>query len=307
MNNLYKNYMMKMGGQWIKSAIKKPGAFTKQAKAAGMSVSDFAQSVLSNKEDYSGTTVKRANLAKTLSKMKKAQGGMEFKNPMGADSSLMEMESAPMAASPAMGMQSSSPLMGSDFEVEPSIQALDPNLDFARKDVASLEKQAEKDNVRSYQRMLNQKYGAGLAEDGAWGPKTQAAYEKFITSKKETGQDQYERMVAAKKAEAMFGSKEKPVRMDEIQIKAKSRKEPITVLPKRPIPQIQPKLPSPMDQPAARFNSRSFSDNARVAPMAQPIRNAMPASKRKPTTISAANDGYRSRLYTEFLKNTNSK
>jgi len=227
--------MMKMGGQWIKSAIKKPGAFTKQAKAAGMSVSDFAQSVLSNKEDYSGTTVKRANLAKTLSRMKKAQAGMEFKNPMGADSSLMEMESAPMAASPAMGMQSGSPLMGSDFEVEPSIQALDPNLDFARKDVASLEKQAEKDNVRTYQRMLNQKYGAGLSEDGKWGPKTQAAYEKFMGGKKseswytekdwdnttkqkdgyfvddmkskiaaqtpKTGQDQYEEMMAARRAE----------------------------------------------------------------------------------------------------------
>jgi hypothetical protein len=160
---------------------------------------------------------------------------MEFKNPMGADSSLMEMESAPMAASPAMGMQSSSPLMGSDFEVEPSIQALDPNLDFARKDVASLEKQAEKDNVRTYQRMLNQKYGAGLSEDGKWGPKTQAAYEKFMGGKKseswytekdwdnamkqkdgyfvddmkskiaaqtpKTGQDQYEEMMAARRAE----------------------------------------------------------------------------------------------------------
>lgn len=38
--------------------------------------------------------------------------------------------------------------------------------------------------VQNYQKMLNQKYGAGLAEDGAWGPKTQAAYEKFVTSQK---------------------------------------------------------------------------------------------------------------------------
>ena len=34
--------------------------------------------------------------------------------------------------------------------------------------------------VADYQKMLNDKYGAGLAVDGAWGPKTQAAYEKFI-------------------------------------------------------------------------------------------------------------------------------
>ena len=207
---------MKMGGQWIQSAIKKPGALTKQAKAAGMSVPEFAQNVLSNKENYSGTTVKRANLAKTLSRMKKGQGGMDFKDPMGADRSLMGSEmTEPMA--PA----SSSPLMGDEFQIEPSIAALDPNLDFARKDVASLEKQAERDNVKTYQRMLNQKYGAGLSEDGAWGPKTQAAYEKFITGKgskdgywvdemkakmtkptPETAQDKYEKMMADKRAAA---------------------------------------------------------------------------------------------------------
>jgi hypothetical protein len=211
MNSLYKNYMMKMGGQWIQSAIKKPGALTKQAKAAGMSVSEFAQNVLSNKEDYSGKTVKRANLAKTLSRMKKGQGGMDFKNPMGADRALLASEmTEPMPTSS---------LMGEEFEVEPSIAAMDPNLDFARKDVASLEKQAERDNVRTYQRMLNQKYGAGLSEDGAWGPKTQAAYEKFITGKTKkdgyfvdemkqkiaaqtprTAQDEYEEMMAKKRS-----------------------------------------------------------------------------------------------------------
>ena len=34
--------------------------------------------------------------------------------------------------------------------------------------------------VRNYQEMMNNKYGAGLEVDGAWGPKTQAAYEKYI-------------------------------------------------------------------------------------------------------------------------------
>ena len=63
--------MMKKGGKWIKGAIKKPGSFTAQAKRAGMSTSAFRDKVLANKDKFSATTVKRANLAKTLSKMKK--------------------------------------------------------------------------------------------------------------------------------------------------------------------------------------------------------------------------------------------
>jgi hypothetical protein len=68
--------MMKKGGNWIKNAIQKPGSFTAQAKRAGMSVPAFRNKVLSNKNNFSATTVKRANLAKTLSKMKKGQDGM---------------------------------------------------------------------------------------------------------------------------------------------------------------------------------------------------------------------------------------
>jgi hypothetical protein len=68
---------MKSGGNWIKKAVSKnPGSFTAQAKRAGMSVPAFRDKVLSNKESYSGTTVKRANLAKTLSKMRKGADGM---------------------------------------------------------------------------------------------------------------------------------------------------------------------------------------------------------------------------------------
>lgn len=62
---------MGSGGKWIKGAIKKPGSFTAQAKRAGMSTSAFRNKVLANKGNFSATTVKRANLAKTLSKMKK--------------------------------------------------------------------------------------------------------------------------------------------------------------------------------------------------------------------------------------------
>jgi hypothetical protein len=67
---------MKSGGKWIQKAIKHPGAFTAQAKKAGMSVSGFRDKVLANKSAYSSTTVKRANLAKTLSKMRKGAAGM---------------------------------------------------------------------------------------------------------------------------------------------------------------------------------------------------------------------------------------
>lgn len=66
-----KGMKMKKGGKWIQDAIKKPGSFTAQAKKAGMTTSAFREKVLANKEKFSGTTVRRANLAKTLSKMKK--------------------------------------------------------------------------------------------------------------------------------------------------------------------------------------------------------------------------------------------
>lgn len=59
------------GQKWIKGAIKHPGAFTKKAKAHGMTPSAFASKVLANKEDYPAKTEKQAVLAKTLGKMRK--------------------------------------------------------------------------------------------------------------------------------------------------------------------------------------------------------------------------------------------
>jgi len=56
---------------WIQGAVKRPGAFTKKAKAAGMSVQEFARHVDANKDKYSTRTEKQANLAQTFSKMKK--------------------------------------------------------------------------------------------------------------------------------------------------------------------------------------------------------------------------------------------
>ena len=56
---------------WIQGAVKRPGAFTKKAKAAGMSVQQFASHVDANKDKYSTRTERQANLAQTFSKMKK--------------------------------------------------------------------------------------------------------------------------------------------------------------------------------------------------------------------------------------------
>jgi hypothetical protein len=60
--------------KFIQHAIKHPGAFTKKAKEAGMSTKEFAAKVIANPEHYDKTTVRQANLAKTLSKLRKHKG-----------------------------------------------------------------------------------------------------------------------------------------------------------------------------------------------------------------------------------------
>lgn len=52
--------------KWIKGAIKHPGAFTKKAKAAGMTVSEYAAKVTKKGSTASTQTKRQANLAKTL-------------------------------------------------------------------------------------------------------------------------------------------------------------------------------------------------------------------------------------------------
>ena len=62
---------MRKSKNWIQQAIRKPGAFRKQAKRAGKSTMDFAREVMRNPSRYSTTTVRRARLAITLSKFKR--------------------------------------------------------------------------------------------------------------------------------------------------------------------------------------------------------------------------------------------
>ena len=65
----------KGGGDWIQGAIKRPGAFTKKAKDAGMSVSKYANKVLKKGSDASTRTKRQASLAKTLRSFH-ADGGL---------------------------------------------------------------------------------------------------------------------------------------------------------------------------------------------------------------------------------------
>lgn len=57
--------------KFIQKAITHPGAFTKQAEEAGMGVQAYAKKVTGPKSHASTTTKRRANLAKTLSKLSK--------------------------------------------------------------------------------------------------------------------------------------------------------------------------------------------------------------------------------------------
>jgi hypothetical protein len=54
---------------WIKGAIKHPGAFSKQAEKAGESTAEFAQ----EKKRAGGKTGRRARLALTLAGLRKAK------------------------------------------------------------------------------------------------------------------------------------------------------------------------------------------------------------------------------------------
>ncbi len=62
---------VKEDDDWIQKAVKRPGAFTRKAKAAGQSVQQFAKTVDANPGKYSTRTKRQANLAQTFASMKK--------------------------------------------------------------------------------------------------------------------------------------------------------------------------------------------------------------------------------------------
>lgn len=60
-------------GKPIGQVVKRPGAFTAKANAAGMPVQKFAAKVTSPTSKASTTTKKQAVLAKTFAKMRKGK------------------------------------------------------------------------------------------------------------------------------------------------------------------------------------------------------------------------------------------
>ena len=56
---------------WVKGAIKRPGAFKAKAKQAGMSTSAYARKVLKKGSRASARTKRQARLAQTLGKMRR--------------------------------------------------------------------------------------------------------------------------------------------------------------------------------------------------------------------------------------------
>lgn len=71
------------GGQ-IKIKPSKVGTFTKAAKKRGMGVQEFANKIMSNKDKYSPTMVKKATFASNAAKWKKEYGGSllpKYRNP----------------------------------------------------------------------------------------------------------------------------------------------------------------------------------------------------------------------------------
>ena len=56
---------------WIKGAVKRPGAFTAKAKRNGMSVEAYARKVLKKGSKSSKLTKQQARLAQTFKKMAK--------------------------------------------------------------------------------------------------------------------------------------------------------------------------------------------------------------------------------------------
>lgn len=171
---------MKKGGKWIQKAIKKPGSFTAQAKREGMSVSGFKNKVLSNKENYSPTTVKRANLANTLSKMRKGQEGLEMPNKINLSSPRDVQWQTPKDNSPVRpDLVKKSDNWYTEEQWDNGMKNRPASFNNSPSKSSSNLVRGGTEKVAAYQQMLNKKLGLNLKVDGAWGPETQKAYERY--------------------------------------------------------------------------------------------------------------------------------
>jgi hypothetical protein len=200
---------MKSGGKWIQSAIKKPGSFTAQANKAGMSVPAFRNKVLSNKSAYSATTVKRANLAKTLAGMRKGEEGMiTRKGVKDVINYASRVEPRGITTESSMGMPVApntieSPANWYNESTWDKAQAENAARPVASAPVTPATTKGGSEKVRAYQEMLRSK-GYDIAADGAWGPQTQKAYEAYIKSKTTAAKTVPKTVAAAQKTNSQF-------------------------------------------------------------------------------------------------------
>lgn len=210
------------------------------------------------------------------------QNGMEFKDPMRADSiSMSDVSSDPISQVSSDSISNNLP------SVNMGVKAIDPNLKQGKQMVSDLEREAERESVRRYQQMLNTKYGLDLDVDGAWGKNTQAAYEKYVLNKSgaqtkpksTTSTPTRTPQKMTPQQEAIHGTQKNPVRMQPVDIKVKRRPQPPRVLPTRPIPMNQPKLSDYMDLNRGPVNTRSYRDNTRMT---------SPVNPRTPVTRSSS-------------------
>ena len=140
------------------------------------------------KSAYSATTVKKANLSKTLAGMRKGEEGMitsrGIKNVIKYAS---RVEPRGITTESSMGMPVApntieSPANWYNESTWDKAQAENAARPVANAPATPATTKGGSEKVRAYQEMLRSK-GYDIAADGAWGPKTQKAYEAYIKSK----------------------------------------------------------------------------------------------------------------------------
>lgn len=297
MNKLQQAYMMASGGKWIQSAIKRPGAFTKKAKAAGMGVQEFANKVTSSPDKYSTRTKKQANLAKTLKKIRKGEDGMDFDPAL--DQEMMEagrsMQTTPTkeqinAAMPPKNLPNASTLYD-------AVSGFGLKGDFATRkklfdDYFGGKYKGTASQNMEILRMINT--GKLDLQDLAKSRGMNATPYKAISGSKPKSSG----------PNPMTKNPEKDLpnfeRMQEVQIKAKPRRQPMS----------GPMLPGPMPKPdnsmyKTKPDYRSYGDNTRVAPPTSREKFVSPIPKRpvnNAPVMKQAPTGYMSRDYLMFLQ-----
>lgn len=140
------------------------------------------------KSAYSAATTKKANLAKTLTGMRKGEEGMiTSRGTKNVIKYASRVEPRGITTESSMGMPVApntieSPANWYNESTWDKAQTENAARPVASAPVTPATTKGGSEKVRAYQEMLRSK-GYDIAADGAWGPKTQKAYEAYIKSK----------------------------------------------------------------------------------------------------------------------------